>query len=59
MSKDKKLKLSRRTWAINPETRVVPSSKIYKKKDRQFDYKDYLDEEVGEVDQEKDQHRKD
>lgn len=46
MSKNKKLKLSRRTWEISPETRVTPSSKIYKKKDRGYDYrKDLIDSE--------------
>lgn len=54
MSKNKKPKLSRRTWEISPETRVTPSSKIYKKKDRGYDYRKDLENEDEDPEKERD-----
>lgn len=48
MAKGKDSRLFRRVWEISPETRITPSSKIYKKKDRHFDYRDELDKDDNE-----------
>lgn len=44
MTTKKLLKQNRRTWEIDPSVRITPNSKIYKKKDRKYDYKKDLEE---------------